>query len=164
MYEKYLCMKKVVLLGLLVLIPSICFSQKRYVLRPQKSAFTTEILKGVSIKLDYRDARILPKKAKIQCSFDEITGAITETLSAAGADVTGGRGVEVKILQYEVFARGVVWIGLTTYEVDSGGNKHTVKGENSEGNVLGMKTAKSVLSKSFDAANKELINFISENR
>jgi hypothetical protein len=155
-------MKKAIIMGLLIMFSACLFGQKRIVLKPEKSGFETSLLSGRSLVISFQDKRIIERKAKVNATFDDVTKAVTETLVGAGATVTEGEGIQIAILQYEAFAKGVVWIAVTKYEVTVGGEKHTIQSDHSEGNVWGSRTAKIVLQKSFDKANEELITFLSE--
>ena len=154
-------MKRILFVCITLAVSVNVFAQ-HIVYKPKKSDFQTSILEGKAIGIMYEDARIVERKTKVNATFADITKAITETLEGAGAKVSAGEGAGIKVLQYEVFARGVVWIGVTKYEVVIDGEKYVLQGDASEGNVLGVKTAKSVQRKSFDKTNRELIKLFAE--
>lgn len=164
-------MKKLLLLIVIASVPVFGFAQKKvYAFKPKVSEFApTSMHEGKSIKIEFRDARIISSKSKVKTTFEDITSAITESLKAAfpkASFVDGNSDITIilKLEQYEVFARGVVWIGITKYQV---GLKHgsdeiqqEIDGTHSEGNVLGMGTAKSVQQKSFNEANNILVKLL----
>jgi hypothetical protein len=166
-------MKKLLFVFVLGFLPVILFSQnKGFVYKPSPSEFTTAAeldAKRICVKL--KDARVLHPKTKVSCAAKELQGIIINGFNNAFSSTIFGVDeadvvLEITIKQYETFARGVVWVGITEYEMklqDEGKVlEKTIKGTHSEGNVMGKSTGKKVLQKSFDKANLESFNWLIE--
>ncbi|MDR2918405.1 MAG: hypothetical protein LBV72_03440 [Tannerella sp.] len=167
-------MKRFLLFMVIVLIPTLGFAQKKvYVFKPQVSEFaSTNLLEGKTIQVNYKDTRIINKKSKVECTFEELTSVINESLKAvfpkvvwidsADADII----LNIRVKRYEAFFPGGVWRGFAEYDVElihgSDEVKEEILGTRTEGNIWGIKTAKKVLQMSFDRANEDLVKLLIE--
>lgn len=164
-------MKKILLLIMLTSLPLLGFTQKKvYVFKPQASEFAgTDLLEGKTLQINYKDARIINKKSKINASFEEITSVIDESLKNAFpklviVDDNADTVLNIKMEQYEVYFPGGVWRGFAKYQVEliNGADeiKQEILGTRTQGNIWGIKTAKNVLQMSFDRANEDLVKLL----
>lgn len=167
-------MKRFLFFIVVVLIPALGFAQKKvYIFKPRVSEFApTNLLDSKTIQVNYKDTRITHKKSKVECTFEELTSVINESLKAAfpkavlvesaDADIV----LNIKVKRYEVFFPGGVWRGFAEYDVEliHGPDeiKQEILGTRTEGNIWGIKTAKKVLQMSFDRANEDLVKLLIE--
>lgn len=170
--KKYMQMKRFLLFTIIVLIPTLGIAQKKvYIFKPKVSEFaSTNLLDNKTIRVNYKDTRIINKKSKVECTFEELSSIIDETLKAtfpkavwtdsADADIV----LNIKVERYEAFFPGGVWRGFAEYEVEliHGPDeiKQEILGTRTEGNIWGIKTAKKVLQMSFDRANEDLVKLL----
>jgi len=148
---------------MLAVLSVCCHGQRRFVFAPTTGDFTTTVIDGRTYGVEYKDARILAKKAKVKCTFDDITGAITATLAQSGAKVEKGGDLVITVEQYECFVAAVVWTGITNLRVEIEGKTELIAGKGHQGDIWGSRSGKAALQRSFNDAMTKLIKWLSEN-
>ena len=113
-------MKKMYFSFLMMVVMCGLYAQnKGYVYKPAPSEYVAaKKLNVANVCVSIDDARILHPKTKVSCKLSDIESAIIKSLNTAFTETKfstekSEATLEITIKQYEAFARGVVWIGIT---------------------------------------------------
>lgn len=144
-----------------------------YIFKPRPAVYLPTGKTGrQTVFLSINDARILPRRYKSKCTFQELAAAIFGALSQAypqtvftgSADNAAEKRIEIDVHSYDATIYAGMWHAQTKYVVTVKKGDETTRREieqiNRYFNVWGRPTAKSTLNKCFYNANLKLFGIL----
>jgi hypothetical protein len=161
-------MKKLLLITIIGLVSFGLHAQRKMYIWPPKveNYVPTSILKGVCIKLEIKDLRIISPGSKVEATFEQISDAITKSITMTyGDDFINNESdtaVTIEVKMYDVQFYTGMWRSRIRYAVKINDNpEEIIEQSNQTFNTLGESNAKKILTtKCFTGTNMKLFEYL----